>query len=299
MQNLKISEIWNEYTPKEKTISLILFFSTILSCSFAGATYQIKTVSINTLIKFFASGLYYSIPLIIILLSHELGHFLMAHKYKIMCTLPYFIPLPISILGTMGAFIKIKSPIYTKKSLFDIGVAGPIAGFILSTIFIIIFLPYSTVQKVSPPASGLYITLGEPLLFKIFSWIYFGNLPQNTDIILHPAALAGWVGYLVTALNLIPIGQLDGGHIIYALFGKKHKLIAYIVYFSLFPMVYFFQGWIAWIIILLILGIKHPPVIAETMGIYEELDKKRKILGYITIIIFFLIFTPQPIRINL
>ena len=170
-----------------------------------------------------AHGVWYAVAIVSILLAHEMGHYLMCRKYKIPATLPYFLPFPFPALnpfGTMGAVIKMEGRIPTRKALFDVGAAGPIAGLVLTIPALIIGLKLSTVIKVDQtPEFSIY--LGESFLFSQLSKLIIGNLEQGYDVVLHPVAFAGWAGLFVTALNLLPIGQLDGGHILYALFGRK------------------------------------------------------------------------------
>ncbi|MBP7461960.1 MAG: site-2 protease family protein [Candidatus Delongbacteria bacterium] len=243
---------------KQWALHSILFLATLVSCSLVGSTYPWTQWS--DWWRILLSGMVYSIPLMAILLSHEMGHYLMARRYGLACTLPYFIPFPITLIGTMGAVIRIKSPILDKKALFDIGAAGPLAGFLVSTLFILIGIPLSTVVQLSDYTQQGLISLGEPLLFKFITWCFFPSLTGESDLVLHPMAMAGWVGYLVTALNLMPIGQLDGGHISYAMLEDRHIWVSRIMYFSLLPMAYFFPGWLGWFIVLYFLGIKHPSV---------------------------------------
>jgi membrane-associated protease RseP (regulator of RpoE activity) len=251
-------------------IQVVLFILTIVSTVLVG-------------------GLSYSIAIMAILLAHEMGHYVMSRRYGIPATLPYFIPFPLSPFGTFGAIIKMKGAMINKRALFDIGVAGPLSGFIIAIPFIVIGIRLSQVQPV--PASMSYLQLGDPLLFKILQGILIGDIPQGHDLVLHPCAYAGWVGLFVTALNLLPVGQLDGGHVAYAVFGERSKWVfgASIVLLGVLA-VFYNPGWLTLVIILLIFGMRHPhPVDMET-----ELDTKRKILAFIILVIFILSFTPSP-----
>ncbi len=274
-----------------------------------------------------AHGFFYSIPLLAILLSHEFGHYFLARKHGIKATLPYFIPAPpylpdgtpLFFLGTFGALIKIRSPFYDRRALFDVGVAGPLAGAVVAIPVTLIGLYLSKIEPVPTHTSG-FISLGSSLLFSLLGKITLGDLPQGYDIFLHPMALAGWVGLLVTSLNLIPVGQLDGGHIIYAMFGReKHKKLPKVIIPILTilgilglngmilkiwgaeesPMLSFLEtvgwpGWFLWVLILLLMvRLGHPAPINP----YTPLDRKRKILGWISLILFILTFTPSPITI--
>src|SRR5438132_2915514 len=161
-------------------------------------------------------GVPFATTLLLILLTHEMGHFIAAVRYRVFATLPFFIPAP-TLIGTMGAFIRIKSPIPSRRALFDVGIAGPIAGFVVAVPALMISLPHSKVVPVRP--ESLQLVLGEPLIFQFIAKLFHVNPPPGMDIILHPVAFAAWVGFFATALNLLPSGQLDGGHIIYSLFG--------------------------------------------------------------------------------
>lgn len=251
-------------------LHIILFFLTIGSTILVG-------------------GFLYSLAIMTILLSHEMGHYLMTRKYGIPSTLPFFIPFPMAPFGTFGAIIKMKGVIANKRVLFDIGVAGPLSGFFVALPFIIIGIKLSTIQPLITSAS--YLRLGDPLLFKIFQGILIGKIPQGYDLVLHPFAYAGWVGLFVTALNLLPVGQLDGGHVIYALFGEKSKWIFRGVIALLAILTIFYNpGFIALVILLLIFGMRHPaPLDAVT-----ELDGKRKLIAILILIIFILSFIPMP-----
>ena len=278
-------------TKKQKILSFILFFLTFLTTTFIGgfdyaSFYKLNYGILN--LRFWAGGLWYSVPLMLILASHETGHFLTATYYGIDCTPPYFVPAP-TIIGTFGAFIKIKSPFLSKKELFDVGIAGPLAGFIVAVPVLIIGVFLSR-PEITLFHNKEIITFGEPLLYKLIVLIKFGTV--KGDLMLHPTGFAGWIGLLVTALNLLPVSQLDGGHISYAVFGKKSFFIAYALGLLLLILSIFYRGWIIWLILLIILGIKHPRFFFEE----EPLDKKRKILAIVALIIFILSFIPIPVK---
>lgn len=236
-------------------------------------------------------GLPFSLTLMIILLSHEFAHFFSSRNHGVKATLPYFIPAP-NIIGTFGAFIKMKSPIITRKALIDIGASGPIAGFIISVVACIAGLNMSDVVSVSE-TRGL-LRLGDSILFSFLTGAILGVTPVDQDIMLNPVAFAGWIGLFVTSINLIPVGQLDGGHIAYALLGEKQMrfsviLVVVLAWLGLF----IWEGWVLWAVLLVILGVRHPPVI------YWEvpLDRKRKLIGGMSLIIFILTFIPVPFKI--
>ena len=235
-------------------------------------------------------GAPFSFTIMAILLSHEMGHYLTARHYGVKASLPYFIPFPFSIIGTMGAFILIRSPFPHRRSLIDIGLAGPFAGFIITIPALFVGISQS---KLGPSLGGEGLTLGEPFLFKLVSALIWPNAPADQILYISPVGLAAWFGLLATAINLMPIGQLDGGHATYALFrGKAHR-VSRIAFLLLFPMAYFGPTWLVWALMAFLLGIRrpHPPTLSDE----TPLPKSRKwmsILGYAT---FVLCFTPEPI----
>lgn len=288
-------------------INILLFAVTVFTTFFVGISLSINYLYSETLTQdvqvpvtlemvmdpqVIALSVVYVVVLLGILLGHEFGHFLTCRYYKIDATLPYFIPAP-TLIGTLGAFIKIKSPITRKKQLFDIGVSGPLTGFILA----VPALAYGlSLSKAVPPSfheGELVFVFGEPLILKIFSALFFGNVPSEYSIFLHPVAFAGWVGILVTSFNLFPVGQLDGGHVSYALLGEKSRQFGKFVLVVFAIMGFFFWvGWFVWALLLTFLGLKHPRVIDDAV----PLSPRRKLLGYIMILIFILSFIPAPIR---
>jgi membrane-associated protease RseP (regulator of RpoE activity) len=219
-----------------------------------------------------------------------MGHYLTCRFYRIDATLPYFIPAP-TLIGTLGAFIKIKSPITRRKQLFDIGVAGPLTGFLLSLPALIYGLSLSKVVPAVPREDAM--VFGEPLLLKIIAGLMFRDVPAKSDLFLHPVAFAGWVGILVTAFNLFPVGQLDGGHISFALLGERAKRLASILLVVFVLMgIFFWVGWIVWTLVIVLLGLKHPRVIDDPEG----LSPSRRFVGAIILLIFLLSFIPAPVK---
>jgi membrane-associated protease RseP (regulator of RpoE activity) len=234
-------------------------------------------------------SLIYTVVLLGILLGHELGHFLVCQHYRIDATLPYFIPAP-TLIGTMGAFIRIRSPITKKQQLFDIGIAGPLTSFILSLPAIVLGLYLS--KAVPPLPEEESLLFGDPLIFKFVGNLVFKGIPEGFDIVPHPIAFAGWVGILVTALNLFPVGQLDGGHVTYALLGRKSlKISPYIIGIFMLLGIFFWIGWFVWAILIYFLGLKHPRIFDEGV----PLSPSRRLLSWLALIIFIVSFTPQPI----
>ena len=278
-----------ENIPEKKdkhVINIILFLLTVISTSFIGGR------SGNTFIEHIISGLPYSITLLTILLFHEFGHYFAAKRFGVKATLPYFIPMPIPPIGTMGAIIKTRSKIPDRKALFYIGTMGPLPGFIISLAAVIIGIYLSEINPL-PKADGTILIFGDSLLFTALVKIIHGSIPQGYDIFLSQYAFAGWVGFLITGLNLMPIGQLDGSHILYALIGKKQLIAGWLSVFLLFILSFIFYGWFLWIIItFLLLMVGHPHV---EKG--PNLTLREKILGWSCMVIFILIFVPVPIKI--
>jgi len=261
---------------------IVLFVLTAVSTYFVGASYSFNP-------KHFIDGISYCIPIMTILLAHEMGHYTMSRRYGVPATLPYFIPFPLSPFGTFGAIIKMKGIIINKKALFDIGVAGPLMSFILSVPCVFFGMRLSSIVPIEESTRGL--KLGDPLLLKLIQRLTIGELPPNYDVVLHPLGYAGWVGLFVTALNLLPVGQLDGGHVIYAVFGEKSRWAFAGSMLALVLLALFYNpGWLALIILLLIFGMRHPqPFDSET-----PLDRPRKILACFMLVVFILSFTPAP-----
>jgi membrane-associated protease RseP (regulator of RpoE activity) len=286
-------------------INILLFGLTVVSAFFVGITWSLSFKygdAVNQDFPFslgerffkdpevISLSVLYSAVLITILLGHELGHYLTCRRYRIDATLPYFIPAP-TLIGTLGAFIKIKSPITRKQQLFDIGAAGPLAGFVLALPALFIGLSLSKVVPALPRDESL--VFGEPILLKIITGLLFKNIPPGSDILLHPVAFAGWVGILVTAFNLFPMGQLDGGHIFFALVGRKAVHLAKF-FLGVFVVmgIFFWVGWFVWALLILLLGLKHPPVFDE----HVPLSPGRKVVGVLIVVIFILSFIPDPVR---
>jgi membrane-associated protease RseP (regulator of RpoE activity) len=243
---------------------------------------------------FFTEGLKFAVPLLLILFAHEMGHYVAARRHGLLTTPPFFLPMPVPLPfspGTLGAVMRIKEPITTRAQLLDIGAWGPIAGFVVTLPMLIGGLAMSRVMVFPQDAPLVYFS--EPILFKVAARVlFFPGLTGGEDILLHPMAWAAWWGLLVTALNLLPFFQLDGGHIAYALFGPAHRRWArrLLVVFVLFTI--FWPGWALWAAILVLVGPEHPPILDER----EPLDRRRVILGWTAIAIFVLCFTIAPIQ---
>jgi len=276
-------------------LNILLFVLTFISTLVVGAMHEGVNVVAEPLKVY--KGLPFSVALLLILLFHEFSHYIASKKHGIEASLPYFIPVPppLSIFGTFGAVIRMKSRITTKNALIDIGASGPIAGFIISIVATIIGLSFSKIMPTPVEVDGLFLQFGDSLLFKGLITVVLGTVPDNKDVFLHPVALAGWIGFFVTSLNLIPIGQLDGGHILYALFGERHAAISKVLIAVLVVMgLFLWEGWIMWGVLLILFGSKHPPIVNSAI----PLDPRRKIVGWIALAIFILTFTPVPVMIK-
>ena len=235
-------------------------------------------------------GAGYSIAIMLILLGHEMGHYFMSRRYGIRATLPFFLPFPLSPFGTLGAVIRMESAVSSRKALFDTGVAGPLTSLLLSIPAIVIGLKLSEVTPVSQLKEGT-LRLADPLLFSFIQRLVIGEVPENYDVILHPIGYAGWVGLFVTALNLLPIGQLDGGHIAYALFGKRSRGIFIItVSVMAFITIFYNPGWFLLLVLIILFGFRHPAPLDDVTPV----DGRRKLLGGIAFLAFFVSFTPAP-----
>lgn len=241
------------------------------------------------------NGPWYSLTIMTILLSHEMGHFVMCRRYNVESTAPFFIPVPFPPFGTFGALIKMKGRIPNKRALFDIGAAGPIAGLVFALPAVVVGLSLSEVRTISQTETAQYLGLGEPFLFTFLAKMVVGKVPEGLDIFLHPVAFAGWAGLFVTALNLLPIGQLDGGHIIYALLGRRSEIVYKVGILAFCAIaLFYYPGWILFAMLLLFFGFYHPAPMDEHTG----LDLKRKLIGVAMLLVFVLCFTPVPLKIE-
>ncbi|HEX8817609.1 MAG TPA: site-2 protease family protein [Terriglobales bacterium] len=233
-------------------------------------------------------GIPFSAALMFILLAHEMGHYLCARYYGVQATLPFFIPFP-TLFGTMGAFIRIRSQIRSRAALFDIGIAGPIAGFVCASAVLIFALPHS--QPLAGTPSDFQIQLGYPLIFRL-AWRAIGPAGMALgSVALHPTAIAAWVGMFATALNLLPGGQLDGGHIVFALAPRAHRTVSTLTIIALLPLAYYcWLGWLVWAVLLRISGMRHP-MVPEWPGITGF----RRWLALLALIMLILTLTPAPL----
>ncbi len=239
-------------------------------------------------------GFWYSGTILAILGCHELGHYFACRYYDVDASLPFFLPAPLPLTGTLGAFIRIREPIPSKQMLFDIGIAGPIAGFVVAVPALILGMAMSHVVVFPPNLEGM--SLGEPLLFKGAAWLFFGTPAEGYTINLHPVAFAAWFGMLATALNLFPIGQLDGGHISYAVLGRKSSHVTLLMIGCAVVLTWFSLSWLVWttmmVVMLFMFGRHHPSTFDEDV----PLDSARKWLALFALVMFVLCFTPTPIE---
>ena len=297
-------------------INGLLFVLTVVSTLFVGALYGEAAASVTSagdLLRpsFLLTGWPFAATLLGILAAHEFGHYFAARYHKVGVTLPYFIPMPFGF-GTLGAFIRMTEPVPDRRKLFDIGVAGPIAGLILAVP--LLFVGLSTSPMMVPPSSPGAMLEGNSILYYTAKFLVFGKVLPNPltgeDVLMNQVTFAAWIGLLVTALNLLPVGQLDGGHTVFALFGEKARYInmvaisvlALFAVASLAPVQTIlpvaervgFNGWFIWLLlIMLVIGPFHPPALDDV----TRLDFRRRLVGYAVIVIFILTFVPVPMRI--
>jgi membrane-associated protease RseP (regulator of RpoE activity) len=281
---------------------VVLLLVTIATTTVAGAAHYASFRSDFDAISltmspgdFLVHGLWYSATILAILGCHEMGHYLACRYYDVDASLPFFLPAPMPLTGTLGAFIRIREPIPSKKMLFDIGIAGPLAGFVVAVPALFIGLSMSRVIAVPTDVGGM-VSLGEPLLFRAASWLVWGSPPDGYSINMHPMAFAAWFGLLATALNLFPIGQLDGGHISYAVLGRRSSQVTLAMICVAVVLTYFSSSWMVWtalmIGMLVMFGRHHP----RTFDEHEPLDPARLALAVVALAMLIVCFTPAPIE---
>ena len=283
-------------------LQLLLFLATAWSASLVGSGFNssftnnqpavVLSRDLNVIGRAFSDpaqllgGLWYSVPLLLILTAHELGHYLACVYYRIRATLPYFLPAP-TLIGTLGAFIRIRGPILSRSQLFDVGVAGPIAGFVCLVPVLLVGVSLSKVI----PGIGYQgdLVFGTPPLLRMVEWMLFPGVPER-DILLHPMARAALIGMLATALNLLPVGQLDGGHLVYAISPRRQIWVARAFVVLLLPLGLLWEGWWFWAVLLFVFKLRHPPVYDHT-----PLNRARMRVAIVAFVIFLLCFTPTPV----
>lgn len=286
--------------PRSATINIILFAITVFSVLVLGAQMAISEVAYSNPFRaqqlmenFFLEiwrGLPYAISILLILGSHELGHYFAARHHKIAVTLPYFIPAPfISFLGTFGAFIQLREPMRNRKVLLDVGAAGPLTGLVFAIPILLIGLATSRVGPVTPGG----VLEGNSVLYALAKIIVFGRfLPDGqVDVYINQLAMAGWAGLLVTALNLIPLGQLDGGHILYSLIGNAARRLYYPLVAGAILLAFLNQAWVLWVLLLLLFGRTY----AAPLDMITPLDTRRRWIGILALVTFIVIFVPEPL----
>ena len=269
-------------------LHVVLFAASFVTAAMASALNQGFDVFSNP--SAIVSGLPFAVTIMAILLCHESGHYVLARAHRVDASLPFFLPAPpIFLFGTFGAFIRIRSLPPHRRALFDIGAAGPWAGFVIAVPAVIFGLQVSEIRPLGPHEGGLI--LGESILFSFLTRLVLGVSSADVTILLHPIALAGWFGLLVTCLNLLPVGQLDGGHVAYAVFGRHHRWISRgILTFVLILGIGGWAGWFVWGLLFLVLGLDHPP----TWDPVTELDPRRLVAAALTFAILVLTFMPEP-----
>lgn len=236
-------------------------------------------------------GAPFSAALLLILGAHESSHYLLSRRHGVRASLPLFIPAP-TLAGTFGAVIRIESPIPDRRSLLEIGLAGPLAGFLVALPLAVAGLRLSHVAAADGAATGAGegLGLGASLVFSLLERVVLGPLPEQASLVLHPVAFAAWIGFFVTAINLLPVGQLDGGHVLYALAGRRQEGISRAAVLALAPLGFLWWGWFLWGGMLLLLGLRHPPVLAED----SPLGARERALGAVGAALLALTFSPAP-----
>lgn len=285
--------------PERVWLHLLLFLATLVTTMFWGrmhyaaflANFSPELPSVSWL-----HGAWYAFTILAILGTHELGHYYACRYHQVDASPPYFLPAPF-LTGTFGAVIRIRERIPTKAILFDIGVAGPIAGFIVAVPALFIGLSLSRLTELPTTDTNL-IFLGEPLLFQGAAWLVWGDTPVGYSINLHPVGFAAWFGLLATALNLFPIAQLDGGHITYAALGSRSTVVTITGIFVVLGLTFVSPSWFLWAVLLLTMvvvgGPRHPPTLDDQL----PLDRTRLWLAVVAALIFVLCFTPSPVGLD-
>lgn len=287
-------------------LHVLLLLLTIVTTTVAGAGHYLgflsdfgaapRSVMALSVGQWLLHGLWYSGTILAILGCHELGHYFACRYYDVDASLPFFLPVPPPFLtGTLGAFIRIREPIPSKRVLFDIGIAGPIAGFLVAVPTLFIGLAMSHVSKLPADTRDLQ-DLGEPLLFKLAAWVFWGTQAPGYSINLHPVAFASWFGLLATALNLFPIGQLDGGHISYAVLGRKSTYVTYLMIAAAIVLTTFSTSWLVWTVLMIVMLMRMGPHHPRTFDEDVPLDRTRLIFAFAALAMFIVCFTPSPIQ---
>jgi Zn-dependent protease len=310
--------------PRTRTASgranLLMFLLTVLSVLLAGELYGFTgPLTLRGLVANLPSGLPFAVSLLAILSAHEFAHYLTARRHGTEVTLPFFIPFPGSVFGTMGAFIQMKEPPRNRRTMMDIALAGPVAGLLVTIPVLLLGLWLSPVETLPRTASGIGVLEGNSIVYLLAKWLVKGELLPTPatygdvaptlywlryvlsglpaplggrDVMLSPVAWAGWAGLLVTGLNLIPAGQLDGGHLMYVLLGRRTRKLWPFLVGALVLMGFLWQGWWVWAALLFVLGRVH----AEPLDEITELDPRRKVIALLGLVLFVIVFMPVPLR---
>ncbi len=270
-------------------LNLVLFIATLGTTLFVGAVMEGASPFQSP--ASLLAGIQFSASLLLILGCHELGHYLTARSYGVQVSLPYFVPLPLPPMGTMGAIIRMRSPIPNRKVLFDVGISGPLMGLVVAVPVLILGLWLSPVK----PMSGVVLQEGNSLAYVFLKWLLKGPIPSGADVMLHPMAMAGWLGFFVTALNLLPLSQLDGGHIAYAAIGPFFRKLVWGAVGGLVVLFWMsrWEGWLVWVVLTVALGLRHPPPLDDL----TPLDPARRRLAILAFVLLVLLLPPLPFAI--
>ena len=272
-------------------VAAVLFALTVLSVVYVGAqlSADVYATGLNLL-----DGIPYAVSLLAILMAHEMGHYVVGRRLRAPLSLPYFLPLPVPPLGTLGAVITMSGPVRNRRHLLAIAAAGPLAGLVVAIPVLLIGLSMSEVQPL--PTTGQFMAEGNSLLYLALKFITFGQLLPSggLDVVVSPIAFAGWAGILITGLNLIPAGQLDGGHIVYALVGARYaRYVLYAVLAALAVLAIFWQGWLLWMVLIFLFGRTRLAPLDEI----TELTTPQKVFAAAMLVLFFVVFTPVPLSV--
>jgi Zn-dependent protease len=311
--------------PSRIGLNVLLYALTILATLFVGASYSEQVPATDDALLWILTHLWvgwpFALSLMAILTGHELGHYFAARYYKVPVSLPFFIPLPLPPLGTMGAFIVMKGRSVSRRQMLTVGAAGPLVGFIIAVPILILGLNLSEIRplvmpepgtssffegnsilyillKLSAfgqvlPGSGATVTASEAFREALRAWLGVFPIDTGYDVFIHPVALAGWAGLLVTAFNLLPVGQLDGGHVLYSLIGQRARMLTWpVIGFLVLMGLVFWQGWLVWAALVFFFGRYHPDPLDDV----TRLDPARKAVAVLVLVIFVLTFTPLPLR---
>ena len=291
--------------PQRLLVPAVLFLATLATTLWVGGAIGIAAESpelfregadsrsgLEWTLLWIRHGMPYSFSLLLILLCHELGHYFTARAYRVDTSPPYFLPMPFTMVGTLGAFIRIRSPFPNRRALLDVGLAGPIAGFLVCLPLLAAGVASS---RAGPMISG-GLQFGEPVVFRLFASVFGPAVPDGEVLYLSPMGLAAWFGLLVTAINLLPMGQLDGGHALYALLRNRAVRVSRTVHLLMFPLAVWSPTWLVWGLLCLVLGARrpHPPTLDDAL----PLGRSRRLLAAAGLATFVLCFTPEPIVVD-